>query len=130
MAVIEKSGTVRHNPRCLGNGGGGLIGEITANFDELTRLFGPDDRVDEAPPGWVIRVESPDGRPTALVSLYCHGDTRPRAYRHSSFVFSLGAHRDQQWAADRVKATIAQYREDVKQLNELAQQLGVTIKER
>lgn len=113
MAVIDRSGTVQHNPRCLGNGGGGLLGEVRASFGELTCLFGPDDHVEEAPPGWAIRVEDPDGGAPAIVSLYCYEDTRPRAYRHSTFVFSLAAQRDQRWAADRVAAVITQARKEV-----------------
>lgn len=112
MAAIEKSGAVRHNPRCLGNGGGGMIAEVAASMDELLRLFGPDDHVEEAAPGWAIRVESPDGESAAIVSLYCYRDIRPRAYRHSQFIFSLAAHRDLRWAADRVTAAIEQFRKD------------------
>jgi hypothetical protein len=112
MAVIERSGAVKHNPRLLDGSGTGRIDEIAATFAELTALFGRDDYVEAADPAWAIRVESPDDRPTAIVLLHAYKDIRPRAFRDTSFVFSLNARRDQQWAADRVKEVIQQHRKE------------------
>jgi hypothetical protein len=46
-----------------------------------------------------------------IVFLHSYKDRRPRAYKHSEFVWSLNARgRGQQWAADRVKAAIEAHR--------------------
>lgn len=114
MAIIEKDGTVKHTPRGASAAqgavyGGGSISAIPASLDELTRLFGPDAFAGEVPPGWMIRVESGEA-PPVLVSLHCHEDNRPRAYRHTQFVFTIAAPDSQRWAIGRVKTAIRQHR--------------------
>ena len=108
MAVIERSGTVRHNPRLLEGPQAGEIDSTLARFAELEPLFGPADTTDC--PQWVILVESPDDRPAARVSLY-YLDSTARDHRAFMLSWGIGARREDQWAADRVKAVIAQYRE-------------------
>jgi hypothetical protein len=111
MAVILRSGEVKHDPRLLDGSGTHRIDEIRATFEELTELFGRDDYVEEADPAWAIRVENPDEGPTAIVLLHSYKDIRPRAYKHSTFMWSLNANgRENQWAADRVKEAITEHR--------------------
>lgn len=105
MAVIQRNGGVCITPRLL-EGRGSLIGEVDATLAELTHLFGQDDHVREAPPGWVIRVVAPDDTRVAMIDLYSYKNTAPRTDPNGVYRFSLGGSRGDEWAAQRVTATI------------------------
>ncbi len=110
MPVIETSGAVRQEPHLLEGPQGGEVGSVKASFRELADLFGPDDYVEEAPPAWVIRVDSPDdSRPSERVMLYARG-TGPRQDPEASSWWGLGATSSGRWAAHRVAETVALHR--------------------
>lgn len=122
MAVIETGGAVRQQPRLLEGPQGGEAGNVKATFRELESLFGPDDHVEDAPPAWVIRVDSPDSRPAERVSLYARS-TAPRQDPDAPSWWGLGASHTGRWAANRVAQTIAQRRQPGKARCETCSQL-------
>jgi hypothetical protein len=115
MAVIRGNGPVEHNPRCLEGPQAGEVATVEATFAELERLFGPADTVEEAPPQWVIRVESadpqlaasmPSGAPVARVSLFGL-NMWPRDEPDTLCEWSIGAYRSDGWAVNRLTHLIA-----------------------
>jgi hypothetical protein len=101
MAVLLSNGTTEHRPNNLPGMTTRIAGTVQASYADLFALFGPDDQDEAHPPGWVIRVDSPDGTASAVVGIYAD-DPRARPYKHTTWQFRITARAGHEWASLRL----------------------------